>query len=110
MTDEATGAEPKVISASFADPYVLLIRDDESVMVLRADENGDLEEIEQGEGIRRKGFTSGSLYEDSNDVFRLEAGEDMEDDVGNVLMFLLTIGSGLQVSPLAFTEKLSIFR
>lgn len=97
MTDDATGAEPKVVFADFSDPYVLLIRDDSSVMVLRADESGDLDEVEQGEAVREDKWVSGSLYEDSNDVLRLETEDDSEDEAGNVLMFLLSGGGGLQV-------------
>lgn len=97
MTDEATGAEPRILSASFSDPFVLLIRDDESILVLRADESGDLDEVEQGDNLKQKGFRAGSLYEDANDVFRLESDAEIEDDAGNVLMFLLTVTGGLQV-------------
>ena len=98
MTDDATGSEPKVISSSFSDPYVLLIRDDSSVMILRADESGDLDEVEQGEAVLDRKWLSGSLYEDSNDALRLETGDDSEDEAGNVLMFLLSVEGGLQVS------------
>ena len=97
MTDETTGAEPRILSASFSDPFMLLVRDDESVLVLRADESGDLDEVEQGDSLGRKGFRAGSLYEDANDVFRLESDVEIEDDAGNVLMFLLTVAGGLQV-------------
>lgn len=106
MTDEATGAEPKILSASFSDPFVLLIRDDESIMVLRADESGDLDEVEQGESLQSTGVRFGSLYEDANDVFRLESDAEIEDDAGNVLMFLLTIGGGLQVYTMPCTPSL----
>ncbi|MCJ1464049.1 mRNA cleavage and polyadenylation factor subunit [Pseudocyphellaria aurata] len=105
MTDDATGAEPKVISANFSDPYVLLVRDDFSVMVLRADESGDLDEVEQGEAVREEKWISGSLYEDSNDVLRLETGYDSEDEAGNVLMFLLSGGGGLQIFRLPNLKK-----
>ncbi|KAL9591984.1 MAG: hypothetical protein Q9179_007176, partial [Wetmoreana sp. 5 TL-2023] len=97
MADEATGAEPRIVSASFADPFVLLIRDDQSILVLRADEGGDLDEVEQGALVKTKRFRSGSLYEDSKDVFRLESEPEIEDDAGNILMFLLTVEGGLQV-------------
>ena len=40
---------------------------------------------------------SGSLYEDSSDVLRLEFPEESEDEAGNVLMFLLSAKGGLQV-------------
>ncbi|KAL8732617.1 MAG: hypothetical protein Q9166_002592 [cf. Caloplaca sp. 2 TL-2023] len=104
MTDEATGDEPKILSASFSDPFVLLVRDDESIMVLRVDESGDLDEVEQGNDLMKKGFRSGSLYEDANDVFRLESDAEIEDDAGNVLMFLLTVAGGLQIFRLPSLE------
>lgn len=97
MTDDSTGAEPKVFSAAFADPYVLLLRDDLSIMILKADESGDLDEIEQGEPSLETQWISGSLYEDSNDVLRLETDDDNEEEAGNVLMFLLNSQSGLEV-------------
>lgn len=101
MTDDATGAEPQVISAQFSDPYVLLIRNDQSLMVLRVEENGDLDEVERRGGVLENKWVSGSLYEDSNDVLRLEesaGSDDSDEDVGNVLLFLLSNGGGLQVS------------
>lgn len=98
MTDDTTGAEPKVHSAAFADPYVLLVRDDSSVMILKAEESGDLEELERGDAVLENQWRSGSLYEDSNDTLRLEIEDDNEDEAGNVLMFLLSNGGGLQVS------------
>ena len=97
LTDEESDTGPKVISASFADPYVLLIRDDFSAVVLTADENGDLDEVSQSESYKAGKWLSGSLYEDSNDILRLEYPEESEDEVGNVLMFLLNAKGGLQV-------------
>ena len=67
-------------------------------MVLKADEKGDLEEVESGKSFSRSRWLSGSLYEDSNDVLRLEFGDEDDDESGNVLMFLLDTGGGLQVS------------
>lgn len=100
LTDEENDAGPKVIGASFADPYVLLIRDDFSAVVLTADENGDLDEVSQSEAFKAGKWLSGSLYEDSNDVLRLEYPDESEDEVGNVLMFLLNAKGGLQVRQL----------
>lgn len=97
LTDEESDTGPKAISASFADPYVLLIRDDSSAVVLTADENGDLDEVSQSEAFKAGKWLSGSLYEDSNDILRLEYPEESEDEAGNVLMFLLNAKGGLQV-------------
>jgi cleavage and polyadenylation specificity factor subunit 1 len=97
LTDEESDVEPaKVISASFADPYVLLIRDDFSAMILTED-GGDLDEVTKGNALKQGKWLSGSLYEDSNDVLRLEFPEESEDEAGNVLLFLLSITGGLQV-------------
>lgn len=86
-----------MIRASFLDPYVLLIKNDLSIVLLTADETGDLDEIEQGDSLKEGKWSSGYLYEDSNDIFRLEFGEDSEDEAGNVLMFLLSAVGGLHV-------------
>ena len=97
LTDEESDSGPKVTSASFADPYVLLVRDNLSAVVLTADENGDLDEVSQSEAFKAGEWLSGSLYEDSSDVLRLDYPEESEDEAGNVLMFLLTAKGGLQV-------------
>ena len=97
MYDEATGAEPKVISASFAEPYILLIRDDFAATVLKADEESELDEVERGEALSKNRWVSGSLYEDSNDVFRLELNEEDEGEGRNVLAFLLNREGELKV-------------
>ena len=100
MTDEDSESGPKVVNASFADPYVLLVRDDSSAVVLTADESGDLDEVSQSEAFKTGKWLSGSLYEDSSDVLRLEYPEESEDEASNVLMFLLNAKGGLQVRQL----------
>ena len=97
LTDEENDTGPKVISASFADPYVLLIKDNSSAIVVTADENGDLDEVSQSDAFKAGKWLSGSLYEDSNDILRLEYPEESEDEAGNVLMFLLNAKGGLNV-------------
>ena len=83
-----------MVSASFADPYILVIRDDESAVVLTADERGEIDE--ENKAVAGQ-WLSGSLYEDSNDNLRLEFPDDSEEEAGNVLMFLLSAAGGLQV-------------
>jgi len=57
-----------------------------------------LEEIEQSEVLSKYKWVSGSLFDDSSDVFRLETDEEDEvEDGGSMLMFLLTTEGGLQV-------------
>ena len=76
---------------------MLLIREDQGALILREDDSGDLEVLDNAEALRNDRWLSGSLYEDSNDILRLEFPEDSEDELGNALLFLLSINGGLQV-------------
>jgi len=82
------------VSASFTDPYVLVIRDDFSAVLLTTDERGEVDDTTK---VVEGHWSSGSLYEDSSDVLRLEYPEDSDEEAGNVLMFLLSTAGGLQV-------------
>ncbi|KAI9811358.1 MAG: mRNA cleavage and polyadenylation factor subunit [Pycnora praestabilis] len=99
MTDEITGAEPKVVSTSFADPYLLIVRDDSSVIVLEADDHGDLDEVERGDALLATKWISGSLYTDQSHAFQAE----VQDNKGNkgkdarTLLFLLSAEGGLHI-------------
>ena len=81
------------------DTYILLARDDSSMVILGPDESGDLEVREQGERLNNGKWLSGSLYDDTNDIFRLQYDDDEEEEPGTVLMFLLSTNGGLHVSP-----------
>lgn len=52
----------KVKSASFADPYLLILRDDGSALILEADANGDIDELEQSEAFTSLKWKSGCIY------------------------------------------------
>ena len=67
-------------------------------MVLRADDAGDLEEIETSGTLLNGQWKAGSLFDDVNDVFRLTFDGMDEDNSSSVLMFLLDKEGGLQVS------------
>ena len=97
LADDENDTESRVRSATFADPFILLFKDDQSLTILTVDESGDLDEVEQSQDLKDTKWMSGSLYEDSNDVLRLDYGSDDEDEASNVLMFLLSTTGGLQV-------------
>lgn len=98
MTDELTGAEPKIVSTSFADPYVLVIRDDASIMILEADDSGDLDEVERGDVLLATKWLAGSLYKDSQWAFSVLQKNQAQVRNTNVFLFLLSATGGLQVS------------
>ncbi|MCJ1436137.1 mRNA cleavage and polyadenylation factor subunit [Xylographa pallens] len=98
ISEDPTPEDPRIVAASFAEPYVLLLRDDSNAMLLKADDAGELEEVEQGNTFSSTAWLSISLFDDSNDVFRLAGEEEEADDEGSsVLMFLLNVNGGLQV-------------
>ncbi|KAK3336811.1 CPSF A subunit region-domain-containing protein [Cercophora scortea] len=107
MLDEETGAEPRVISASIADPYLLLIRDDASILVLfarlsRVKLEYDLEELDKDdEALMSRKWLTGCLYTDANGVFDDEtttaANKGSESVEPSILMFLLCADGALHI-------------
>ena len=99
MYDDDTGAEPKIVSASFADPFILLLRDDSSIFVAQCDDNNELEEIErEDDALLATKWLTGCLYTDLTGVFSNSESSDKGNKLGeNVIMFLLSAGGALHV-------------
>jgi cleavage and polyadenylation specificity factor subunit 1 len=91
MFDEDSGNEPKILSASFADPYLLLIRDDSSLMILSVDANGDIDELDKPVNLSQNSWQSGSLYHDTS---RLNPSKEDRP----ILLFLANNEGHIQVS------------
>lgn len=99
MLDEETGAEPRVVSASIADPYLLLIRDDSSIMVAQIDNNNELEEVEkEDDTILSTKWLAGCLYTDTTGLFAPIQTDNGTTDGQNIFMFLLSAAGALYVS------------
>lgn len=98
MLDEETGAEPRVDSASIADPYLLLVRDDASVSITKIDKNLELDELEKEDpALSSTKWATGCLYEDRSGVFA-KAQSDKGTGAGeNIMMFLLSKTGALHV-------------
>lgn len=99
MVDEETGAEPRVINASIADPYLLLVRDDSSVFVAKMDKNLELEELEkEDDTLVSTKWLTGCLYEDDTGIFAKIQTDRGAKPGENVVMFLLSGHGALHVS------------
>jgi cleavage and polyadenylation specificity factor subunit 1 len=99
MFDEETGAEPKIVKASLADPFLLLIRDDASIFVARCDDDNDLEEIERNDDILlTTKWLTGCLYKDATRTFTSIQRNKRSNDAGTVYMFLINAEGTLYVS------------
>ncbi|KAF4975163.1 hypothetical protein FZEAL_8018, partial [Fusarium zealandicum] len=105
MLDEETGAEPRVLSASIADPYLLLIRDDSSVLIAQIDSNNELEEVEKTDAsLQNTKWHSGCLYTDTKGAFQPSAG-DKGVETEKIMMFLLSSTGALHVYALPDLSK-----
>lgn len=106
MFDDDTGAEPKIVSASFGDPYLLLIRDDSSIFLASCDDNNELEEMEREDDVLlATKWLSGSLYCDVDGYFAAIAREKPDMPSENVYAFLLSTEGALHVSTGAMLEE-----
>jgi len=66
MEDEETGAELRIINASFVDPYLLVLRDDSTVKLFKASGSSEVEEVESAVMSSFK-WMSSCLYRPSKD-------------------------------------------
>jgi cleavage and polyadenylation specificity factor subunit 1 len=99
MFDEDTGLEPKIVSASLADPFLLLVRDDASIYVVRCDDDNDLEEIDrEDESLLSAKWLSGCLYRDTTSTFTSRVSDKSSKQRPLVHMFLLSAEGTLYVS------------
>ncbi|KAK1529008.1 CPSF A subunit region [Colletotrichum costaricense] len=106
MLDEDTGAEPRVISASIVDPYLLLIRDDSSIMVAQIDSNCELEEMErEDDTFLSTKWLAGCLYKDTHDLFGQKTKNEATTEDRNIFMFLLSAAGALYIYALPDLSK-----
>ncbi|KAF0320132.1 CPSF A subunit region [Colletotrichum asianum] len=106
MLDEETGAEPRVVSASIADPYLLLVRDDASIMVAQIDNNNELEEMEkQDDTILSTQWLAGCLYTDTTGVFAPIQTDKGTPESQSIFMFLLSAVGALYIYALPDLSK-----
>ncbi|KAK4229706.1 protein cft1 [Podospora fimiseda] len=96
MLDEETGAEPRAISASIADPYLFIIRDDSSAFIAEINEDNELEELEKTDKILASTkWLTGCLYTDTNGVFAEQLADKKTQPTKNILLFLLSASGAL---------------
>ncbi|KAG9230765.1 CPSF A subunit region-domain-containing protein [Amylocarpus encephaloides] len=106
MEDELTGAEPNIVSASFADPFMLLIRDDASIFVVKCDDSYDLEEVERVDDVLlTTEWLTGCLYVDNSSIFSETQSDKGKKEEENIMMFLLSAGGALYIYALPDLTK-----
>ncbi|KAI1872254.1 uncharacterized protein JN550_003973 [Neoarthrinium moseri] len=106
MLDEETGLEPRVVNASIADPFLLLVRDDSSVCVMKIDKTLELEELEkEDDTLLSTKWLTGCLYEDTTGIFANVQTDKGAKPGENIMMFLLSANGALHVYSLPDLSK-----
>lgn len=95
--DEDTDEERHAMSASFADPYLAVLRDDFSLLLLQVDDSGDLDEVPIPDEISTSKWSSACLLHDKYHSFS-PLGLKPRETQGGVLLFLLSEEHRLSVS------------
>jgi len=90
MEDEESGNELRVINASLADPYLLVLREDASIKIFKASGDGELEDVEAS-GLSSTRWLSASLFKSASFT--------------EVFAFLLTPQGGLHIFAMSEMEK-----
>lgn len=99
--DEDTSDERMAVRASFADPYIAILRDDATLLLLQADNSGDLDEVSINETIDPK-WLSCCLYRDTSRAFSHAKLTSEESSQSDIILFLLSSDCKLFVSTMDF--------
>lgn len=103
--DEDTSEERMAVSTSLADPYLAILRDDSTLLLLQADDSGDLDELPINETITSIKWLSCCLYRDTNKVFSFSESTPDGSSESDILLFLLSSDGKLFVSTNATSQS-----
>ncbi|KAJ8175064.1 hypothetical protein LV164_008670 [Aspergillus fumigatus] len=106
--DEDTSDERMAVSASLADPYIAILRDDSTLMLLQADDSGDLDEVELNEAARAGKWRSCCLYWDKAEFFSSTGPASKQGTRCELFLFLLSIDCRLYVYRLPDQQLISV--
>ncbi|RMD39906.1 hypothetical protein DV735_g5227, partial [Chaetothyriales sp. CBS 134920] len=107
IVDEEEGQTAKAIRADFLEPYLVLVKDDLSLSLLKADRKGEFDELDVPDSLSVN-ITSAGLYQDSQDFFQTSRlVKPGHPDTGRLLLVLNADGL-LTLLPLA-NPKAQVF-
>lgn len=101
--DEDEEQLARVLKAEFAEPYLAIVKDDRSLMLLRADKSGELEELDLPDMLSGQAYTSATLFADARDYF-LSSRYQYTTTSATIILTLLTTGGTLSFVPLSNLE------
>ncbi|KAL3470459.1 CPSF A subunit region-domain-containing protein [Aspergillus californicus] len=106
--DDESIDERVAVNASITDPYLAIIRDNSTLLLLQADDSGDLDEVTVAEDVTNRRWLSASLYCDKANFFALHKPRAANLPTKSVLMFLLSQDYQLYIYRLPDQELISV--
>ncbi|KAL4883616.1 CPSF A subunit region-domain-containing protein [Aspergillus karnatakaensis] len=104
--DDDSSDERVAVSASLVDPYLAIIRDDSALLLLQADDSGDLDEVTVTGDVTQQKWLIASLYRDRSDFFKTKPANSYSGE--GILLFLLSHDYQLHVYQLPDLKLRSI--
>ncbi|KAL2824543.1 CPSF A subunit region-domain-containing protein [Aspergillus cavernicola] len=106
--DDDNSDERVAVSASIADPFLAIIRDDSTLLLLQADDSGDLDQVTVAEDVATRKWLSACLYCDKAGFFALSGPNAANLSPGSILLFLLSQDYQLHIYRLPDQQLISI--
>ena len=109
IVDEDEGSTAKVIRATIAEASVMLLKDDASIALYKADSTGELEELDLPDPLSSSPMAAVSFYLDETDFFQTSRFHKSSAKSANTLCLFLTKDGVLMLLPVA-DPKMRIFQ
>ena len=109
IVDEEENQTARAVRASFVEPFIILLKDDSSLTLLKADTKGELEECDLPPTLSANNFGSAWLHLDRDDFFLSSRFQKNKSPDNNILLLLLTKDGVLSMTPMA-NPKVQIFQ
>ncbi|RMZ91447.1 hypothetical protein DV736_g1312, partial [Chaetothyriales sp. CBS 134916] len=108
IVDEEEGQTAKAVRADFLEPYLVIVKDDLSLSLLKADRKGEIDELNVPEDLSAN-ITSACFYQDSQEFFDTARLAKPGHPDTNRLLLILNADGLLTLLPLA-NPKAQVFR
>ena len=108
IVDEEENQTARALRASFVEPFLILLKDDQTLTLLKADSKGELEELDLPAPMAGQAFGSAALFLDEQDFFRTSRFQGKA-TLPNILLLLLSKQGIVSLLPMV-NPKVQIFQ
>lgn len=94
IVEEEAGATAEVVAASVTDTHILILKSDNTIIILKVDKSGDLDEVNLPDSISSEDISSACLFDDHYDFFNTKQFSGKKASAKPLVLAVLT-GSGV---------------